>query len=80
MPPSSPWWRSFGRRHWQVFLVASLAWLFDCLEQQIFNLSRDGAMESLLTNRSREPEFASYTTSALLVGWAIGGVGLRSPR
>jgi MFS family permease len=74
MASPSPWWRSLERRHWQVFLIASLAWLFDCLEQQIFNLSRDGAMESLLPDHSRVPEFASYTTSALLVGWAIGGL------
>jgi MFS family permease len=74
MASTPPWWRSLERRHWQVFLAASLGWLFDCLEQQIFNLSRDGAMDALLTRHGREPEFASYTTSALLVGWAIGGL------
>jgi MFS family permease len=70
---SPPWWRSFHRGHWQVFLIASLAWFFDCLDQQIFNLSRDGAVEDLLVNKSRATEFASYTTSFLLIGWAIGG-------
>jgi len=75
VPGSSPsWWRSFNRGHWQVFLIASLAWLFDCLDQQIFNLSRDGAVEDLLINKARATEFASYTTSFLLVGWAIGGL------
>ena len=69
-----PWWRSFNRYHWSVFIIASLAWLFDCLDQQVFNLSRDGAVEDLIGNKSRAIEFAPYTTSFFLVGWAIGGL------
>jgi MFS family permease len=72
--PPQPWWRTFNRGHWQVFLIASLAWLFDCLDQQIFNLARDGAVEDLLVNKAKATEFASYTTSFLLIGWAIGGL------
>jgi len=69
-----PWWRLFNREHWFVFTVASLAWLFDCLDQQLFNLARDGAMEDLLVNRAKAIEYAPYTTSVFLVGWAIGGL------
>jgi MFS family permease len=69
-----PWWRSFTREHWFVFGVASLAWLFDCLDQQIFNLARDGAMEDLLADRTRATVLAPYTTSVFLVGWATGGL------
>lgn len=72
-PPQS-WWRSFNRYHWNIFIIASLAWLFDCLDQQVFNLSRDGAVEDLIANKAKATEFASYTTSFLLVGWAIGGL------
>jgi MFS family permease len=72
--PTAPWWRSFNRNHWFVFTVASLAWLFDCLDQQIFNLSRDGAVEDLFHDRAKALEFAPYTTSVFLVGWAIGGL------
>ncbi len=70
----TPWWRSFDRGHWRVFAIASLAWLFDCLDQQIFNLARDGAMADLVVDKTRLPEFASYTTSVFLIGWAIGGL------
>src|SRR4051812_34175420 len=75
-PASNPqrWWRSFNRYHWSVFVVASLAWLFDCLDQQVFNLSRDGAVEDLLVDKSRATELAAYTTSFFLIGWAIGGL------
>ena len=71
---SQPWWHSFNRYHWFVFTVSSLAWLFDCLDQQVFNLSRDGAVEHFLADKSRVTEFAPYTTSVFLVGWAIGGL------
>jgi MFS family permease len=71
---AQPWWRSFTRSHWHIFTIASLAWLFDCLDQQVFNLSRDGAVEHLIANHEIATEYASYTTSFFLVGWAIGGL------
>jgi MFS family permease len=76
-PPSpnpQPWWRAFNSYHWFVFVVASLAWLFDCLDQQVFNLSRDGAVEDLVGDKSRATELAAYTTSFFLTGWAVGGL------
>jgi MFS family permease len=72
--PAQPWWRSFNRQHWFVFMVASLAWLFDCLDQQFFNLARDGAMDQLLLDKAKATEYGSYTTSVFLIGWAIGGL------
>ena len=75
MPAGNPsWWRSFSRHHWYIFSLASLAWLFDCLDQQVFNLSRDGAVEDLLGDKAKAIVFAPYTTSFFLVGWAIGGL------
>jgi MFS family permease len=68
------WWQTFNREHWFVFIVASLAWLFDCLDQQLFNLARDGAMEQLLKDKAKALEYAPYTTSVFLVGWAFGGL------
>jgi MFS family permease len=75
---SQPWWRSLSRHHWYILTLASLAWLFDCLDQQVFNLSRDGAVEDLLGDKAKAIEFAPYTTSIFLVGWAIGGLILGS--
>jgi len=56
------------RAQWYVFAVASMAWLFDCLDQQLFNLARDAAMEQLLVDKSRATEFGPYTTSVFLLG------------
>ncbi|HTO04469.1 MAG TPA: MFS transporter [Opitutus sp.] len=75
LPASTqPWWRSFTRQHWTVFIVASLAWLFDCLDQQFFNLARDAALEQLMPDKSKAIEYGPYTTSVFLIGWAIGGL------
>jgi MFS family permease len=71
---SLPWWRTLNREHWFVFIVASLAWLFDCLDSQLFNLARDGAMESLLADKKEATVLAPYTTSWFLLGWAVGGL------
>ena len=69
-----PWWRTLTREQWFVFIVASLAWLFDCMDQQFFNLGRGAAMEQLLTDKSKVIEYGSYTTSVFLLGWAVGGL------
>lgn len=71
---STPWWRLLTRDHWFVFIVASLAWLFDCLDSQLFNLARDGAMESLIADKKQATILAPYTTSWFLLGWAVGGL------
>jgi len=73
-PASQPWWRLLNREHWYVFVVASLAWMFDCLDQQFFNLARDAAMEDLLGDKALATVYAPYTTSVFLIGWAVGGL------
>ncbi|MSU50418.1 MAG: MFS transporter [Opitutus sp.] len=72
--PSQPWYKSLTGDHWFVFAVASLAWLFDCMDQQFFNLGRDAAMEQLLPDKAKATEYGPYTTSVFLLGWAAGGL------
>jgi MFS family permease len=74
---SRAWYRQLNGYHWLVLVVCTLAWLFDCLNQQIFNLARKPAMEDLLAVSPGDPAVAFYGglgTSALLVGWATGGI------
>jgi hypothetical protein len=47
-PQDGPWHRGMTRYHWFVLIVAALGWLFDCLDQQLFNLARKPAMQTLL--------------------------------
>ncbi len=72
--PAASWWRTLSPQHWFVFGVASLAWFFDCLDSQFFNLARDAASDQLLGDRALSTIYAPYTTSVFLLGWAAGGL------
>ncbi len=72
-----PWYRLLNGYHWFVFTVCTLGWLFDCLDQQLFNASRKPAMIELLRTDPSDPQvdaWATYSTSLLLAGWATGGI------
>lgn len=75
---SVAWWRLLTPQHWFVFSVASLAWFFDCLDSQFFNLARDAASDALLGDEKLATIYAPYTTSVFLLGWAVGGLLLGS--
>lgn len=72
--PSTPWWRQLDRYQWFVFAMASLAWLFDCLDQQLFLLARGSAMKALLPPGADLKLFGGYATSIFVLGWATGGL------
>jgi len=69
-----PWYSDLTPYHWFVFTVASLAWLFDCLDQQLFILARNKAMESLLPPGWDPKLYGGYATSIFVAGWALGGL------
>lgn len=75
------WWRLLNRYQWFVLVVASLGWLLDCMDQQLFNLARVPAMKQLIAAGEGRPatpaevgEFGGYATSIFLLGWASGGL------
>jgi MFS family permease len=75
-----PWYRGMTRYHWFVLTVAALGWLFDCLDQQLFNLARKPAMETLLATAgaAADPKavdfYGGLSTCIFLAGWATGGL------
>ncbi|MFM8413803.1 MAG: MFS transporter [Planctomycetota bacterium] len=71
---SPPWYADLTPYHWFVFIVASLAWMFDCLDQQLFLLARNSAMESLLPPGTDTKLYGGYATSIFVAGWAMGGL------
>ena len=85
---SVPWWRLLSRYHWFVLVVASLGWLLDTMDQQLFALARVPAIRELLPGapgpgataaeiaaRAAEvAKYSGYATSIFLLGWATGGL------
>ncbi len=54
--------------------MASAAWLFDCLDQQIFILFRGDALKTLLPPGWDATAYGGYATSIFVAGWATGGL------
>lgn len=72
-----PWYRELNRYHWFVLAVAALGWLFDCLDQQLFNLARKPAITELLgpsASGNLVDQYSAYATAIFILGWATGGL------
>ena len=75
--PTYRWYRELNRYQWFVLVVASLGWMLDCFDQQLFMMARQPAMTELLpegSTRAEINESASYAVSVFLMGWGIGGL------
>ncbi len=75
--PKTRWWRELSRYHWFVFAVAAIAWMADCMDQQLFNLARLDAISDLATKPTDDKiitVFSTWSTSIFLIGWASGGL------
>src|SRR5438045_2489786 len=74
---NQPWWRGLTGYHWFVFVVAALGWLFDTMDQQLFNLARMPAVTELLGVPPGDPsvqKFGGIATMVFMIGWATGGI------
>jgi MFS family permease len=79
--PAQRWWRELTRYHWFVLIVAALAWMADCMDQQLFNIARQSAMQELLrpepgvaADDGLVKERGGFATSIFLIGWGTGGL------
>jgi MFS family permease len=70
----SGWWSRLTPYQRFAFMVATAAWMFDCLDQQIFNLARPSAMKALAVAGQDPKAWGNYATSIFLMGWATGGM------
>jgi MFS family permease len=71
-----PWYAGISRQQWLVLVIASLGWVFDVFEGQVFVASVTEAMPSLLPEDSHNeaPFYTNVTFAAFLLGGALGGV------
>ncbi len=72
------WYEGISAYQWLVLVVASLGWVFDVFEGQIFVASMNDAMPQLLNAASADsPAVArwnNYALGAFLLGGAFGGI------
>jgi MFS family permease len=74
---SAHWWKLLDGTQKYVFVMASLAWLFDCLGQQVFVIARNPAVKALMPTGTPPEvlkEWGGYTMAIFVLGWASGGL------
>ena len=76
-----PWYRELNRYHWFVLVVCALGWMFDTMDQQLFNIARRPAMRALLApapgqeaDKNAITAASADVTSIFLIGWGTGGL------
>jgi MFS family permease len=70
------WYKGITRYQWLVLVIASLGWLFDVFEGQIFVASMSEVMADLVPDEARGdiPFYNQAAITSFLVGGALGGV------
>ncbi len=86
--PPLKWYQGLEKYCWIVLVISALGWLFDTMDQNLFNLVRKTSMEDLLLPKAEraaltgdakirfndEVQFkGGIVTAVFLLGWAAGG-------
>lgn len=72
-----PWYSGVTRYQWLVLIIASLGWVFDVYEGQIFNLTRNTMLSDILGVSSEDLDIKKYGDMFLgvfLLGGTFGGL------
>jgi MFS family permease len=75
---SRSWVSEISRYQWLVLAVAWLGWVFDSMDGTLYSLVQKPSMTELMGAGAGEGTialFSSVVFSAMLVGWALGGIG-----
>lgn len=75
-PPAQKWYRGVTHYQWLVLIVASLGWIFDAFEGQLYNITRADMLPELLHVTPNNPLVKIWGERFLgifLIGGTIGG-------
>lgn len=75
------WYQGLDRYCWVVLIVAALGWLFDTMDQNLYNLVRAPSLNDLLRAEYPDPaqraaavaSKGGLITAIFLIGWSAGG-------
>src|SRR6266566_8316811 len=86
LPPTSasgtetsptPWYQGVTRYQWLILAIASAGWIFDVYEGQIFNITRNQLLSSILHvsgNHALIKEYGDKSLAWFLLGGTVGGL------
>jgi MFS family permease len=75
--PPQKWYTSVTRYQWLVLIIASLGWVFDTFEGQLFNLTRGAMLADILGVQPGDPEakrWGDIFLAIFLAGGTFGGL------
>ncbi|HEV2472503.1 MAG TPA: MFS transporter, partial [Chthonomonadales bacterium] len=77
---SQAWYSGVPGYAWAALAIAALGWMFDTMDQHLFNLVRQESVTQLLSPHvssaaldSAAKGLAAQLTAIFLLGWAVGG-------
>jgi MFS family permease len=73
-PPNQKWYRGVTSYEWLVLVVASLGWIFDAFEGQLFNITRGDMLPDLI--RAANPALDPAGVAALARAWGEKFLGI----
>ncbi len=76
MNTTNPWYSNVTRYQWLVLVIASLGWVFDAFEGQIYNLTRADMLPDLLhvkADDSLVKQWGERFLGIFLIGGTVGG-------
>lgn len=77
MAPATKWYQNVTAYQWLVVIIASVGWVFDAFEGQLFNVQRNQMLADILHVAPDHPEVRRWGENFLgvfLVGGSFGGI------
>src|SRR5436190_22719436 len=71
---SHPWYHGVTRYQWLVLVIASLGWVFDAFEGQLYNITRGEMLPDLL--RTSDPTLTVEAIATLTKSWGERFLGI----
>jgi MFS family permease len=72
--PDSAWYRGVTRYQWLVLIIASLGWVFDAFEGQLYNITRGDMLPELL--RAADPGLSAAGIAVETRNWGEKFLGI----
>ena len=75
---TEPWYKGIGRYEWLVLAIASIGWVFDVYEGQIFNITRQHLLKEILGSDAEIKLYGDVLLGVFLLGGTLGGLAAGS--
>ncbi|MGN6134096.1 MAG: hypothetical protein ACTHOU_06315, partial [Aureliella sp.] len=76
MTQPAPWYRDVTQYQWLVLTIASLGWIFDAFEGQLYNITRADMLPAVLNVSHDDPlvkVWGERLLGVFLIGGTLGG-------